>query len=169
VPAGRADPALSLLVGEMLFALNPGTRLCAASLVAASPYRRGVAQGLAAELTASRVALDRSGWPDVVLAALRMVGGAPERAVLERLAATPGIANGVARTAAYSLAHVAGTTDRRYFDEVLRRGPSPDVLDGLVYSAGVTNLRPVLEAIHSAGNLPARPRQAAAWWLNRAA
>lgn len=164
-----ADPTLGLLVAEMLFALGPGTRLSAASMIAASPYRSGVARALTAELTSSRVVLDRSGWPDVVLAALRMIGGAAERGMLERLAATPGVATEVARTAAYSLAHLPGTTDRLYWQQVLRLDTSPDVLDGLVYSAGLTKLRPVLEAIRNARDLPARPRRAAAWWLNRAA
>ncbi len=167
--ARGSDPALELLVGEMLFALGPGTRLSAASLLAASPYRVGIASALTAELTSSRVVLDRSGWPDVVLAALRMIGGAAERAMIERLAATPGVATEVARTAAYSLAHVPGTTDRQYWKRVLRLDTSPDVLDGLVYSAGLTKLRPVLEAIQNATDLPPRPRRAAAWWLNRAA
>ncbi|MFC3765736.1 helix-turn-helix domain-containing protein [Tenggerimyces flavus] len=169
VAAGANDPALELLVGEMLFALGPGTRLSAASLIAASPYRTGVARALTAELTRSRVVLDRSGWPDVVLAALRLVGGAAERGILERLAATPGVATEVARTAAYSLGHLPGTTDRQYWEQVLRLDTSPDVLEGLVYSAGLTKLRPVLEAIQNAPDLPARPRRAAAWWLNRAA
>ncbi|NEA37464.1 hypothetical protein [Streptomyces sp. SID13031] len=168
VPA--EDVILTQLVSEMLFSLCPGSRLSAASTIAASPYRASAAAAVAAELRHPSGL--RLGWATALLDALRIVGGSAERRLVERLTVSPEIPEPLAATAAYSFCHLGGRTPDEFWAsaiaaQTVHRSSAPRVavLRGLVYSAGMTGTAPVLARLREDPTSPA-VRTAAGWWLD---
>jgi hypothetical protein len=107
--------------------------------------------------------------------ALRAVGGAAERPVVERFILSPGLPAPVVAAAARNIGHLGGTSDDRYWTRALRlqrdlhlRQGSPvsgAILRGLVYGLGISWNDPVLGQVRDDQEMPWQAREAAAWWL----
>jgi hypothetical protein len=170
------DPVLPSLVSELLFSPSADVRLVASSLLAASPYRAALAQGVALELAAANVITDQPDWADSLLDTLRLIGDSGQLPLVQRLAIADGVPASIARSAAVSLAHVGGQIHRDYWVRVVgryatlwRRHHRPrhaDQLNGLIYSAGTLGELQLLAALKDDTTLPAQCRTAATWWLN---
>lgn len=170
------DPMLPEFVAEFLFSSSADVQLVAASLLAASPYRSGLAQVVVGELTTVGVATDQPDWADTLLGSLRLIGDVHQLDLVKRLAIAEGSPAQTAPAAAVRLGHVGGAAEPEYWRRVpgkyvtlwQRHGRQTDAdqLDGLVYSAGILGQVTVLRALHADTTLPGQTRASATWWLN---
>ncbi|MFJ2237926.1 XRE family transcriptional regulator [Streptomyces sp. NPDC087859] len=172
----RTDATLSLLVTEMFCHPVFDVRLHTSLLLAATPYRRPLADAAVAELSRSRIAATVScALP--VLGALRIIGDARHRASVERLALTSGLPRATISAAVHSLGHIdAHPGDDAFFTRALthyarqwaqRRDPvAATTLSGLVYAMGRAGRTDLLRDVRDRAEHPLTARQAAAWWLN---
>ncbi len=178
-PESFTDDVLPQLVEELLFDPSGEARLQVATLIAASPYRAGIARALSAELRRGRVLTgdpDRSG---ALLSALRMMGGRPERGLIERIVLADGLPGPTISVAAYALGHFSGLPPDSWWDGAIskhladwHRTKSPTnlaALRGLAYSAGVTGNQPPLRRLKADPIAPSAVRAAATWWQNQPA
>ncbi|MEU7588887.1 hypothetical protein AB0A95_21645 [Micromonospora sp. NPDC049230] len=173
VPRFR-DEVLPVLLDEMLF--NPvfDIRLLAAITVGGTPYRRPLAAGLAAELSGATVL----GAPvaPAMIEALRVLGGAEQRAVIEQLITASGVPARVTVAAAQAIGHVGGRSEDRFWSQAItyhaglwqrtHRPAHAAALSGLTYGVGMTRNRAVLHRLRTDDRMPERVRAAATWWLN---
>jgi hypothetical protein len=167
------DPLLPVLVGEMLLHPVSDVRLYAAMTVAATPYRTVASAAMSREL--SRLAVAR----DVALAgrlleALRVVGGAAERPLVQRLALAPTLPDEVVRAATSALSHMGGRSPRAFWESALAlrpgagarpRPPGGRAASAAVYGLGISGETDLLRRVAADLRIPAMTRAAASWWL----
>ena len=168
------DGMLATLVDEILYSPLPDVRLYAGVAVRATPYRGPVAAALGTELSRIGVA-DHGDLSVCIMDALRLLGGAPQRAIVERFTLNPGLPPPVRVSAARNLGHLGGTSEDRYWiraidlhSQLARRHQSPAsgaTLRGLVYALGMARNDALLARIRDRPEVPGQARAAASWWL----
>jgi hypothetical protein len=169
------DPVLPVLVHEMLADPVFDVRLCAMFLLYASPYRPHLAEALATELiTLLRRRTERLRTLRI-LESLRVLGGPPQRALVERLLLARDMPAEIHDMAAYTLGHIGGrstvtfyrTAFSRYSGHRVRTSAAHDasVLDRLIYAFGIHHNDELLRTATADQTLPGTVRTAAAWWL----
>lgn len=173
-PPPFRDEVLPVLVDEMLFSPVFDVRMYAAIAVSGTPYRQPLAAGLAAELNGRTVLADPVA--PAMIEALRLVGGAEQRAVIERLTTASGVHGSITVAAAQAIGHVGGRSDDRfwrtavaYHAELWRRTGQPTneaALNGLTYGLGMTRNPALLRLLRADDRMPQPVRAAATWWLN---
>ncbi|MFF8930128.1 XRE family transcriptional regulator [Streptomyces longwoodensis] len=163
------------LVTEALASPLFDVRLYAAFLLAATPYRLTLADALAAELVRPlTVRHEELAVP--LLEALRVLGDHSHRALLQRLAVTPGVPRRTAYAAVRGLGHVAPERSAGDFlrDAVAHhhgawlssRDPvTAATLESLVYALGMAGRDDLLTTIRERADYFPAARTAAAWWL----
>jgi hypothetical protein len=169
------DDVLPGLVHEMLYDPVFDVRLCTMFLVYATPYRRPLAGALANELL-RRVSRGPLEQVRTVLDSLRVLGGAPERRLIERLLIAGQAPAPVLDAASYALGHVGGTSSDAFWSAAIARYTDRWVrphdphtlstLDRLVYGIGITDRQSLLRAATQDPHLPATVRTAASWWAD---
>lgn len=172
---GFTDRLLPELLDELLYSPVPDVRLYTALLLAASPYRAPLARALAAELVTPGAVHDVGRMP-VLLGALRILGTAAERPLVERLIIDGSLPPHVATIAAHAIGHIGGRSEDRFWLHALHRharqwerergGGAAATLRGLVYALGIADNRPLLSRVRGDVQLPAPARTAATWWLD---
>jgi hypothetical protein len=172
-PPWAYDPTLATVFDQMLYHTNPDTRLWAAFLIAATPYRAPAAAALGAALP--QTAVSRPGLATTILDALRIIGEAPQRAIAERLLLSRGLPDRVTIAAAHTLGHIGGTSSPTYWTRALdlhtrrwhqqRTPASWHILRSLIYDIAITRNNPILTTIRDHPTTPAHTRTAATWWL----
>ena len=177
-PVGFTDELLPVLVDEMLFAPVLDAALHSALLLRSSPYGPAVASAIAAELATPRVVSDPP-LANAMLAALRIVGQAEQRPLVERLALTPGLRSDVVSAAISCLAHIGGSSPDKFWLTALERHglawrryqarQSVEALTTLVYGLGIAHNLQLLALVRADDQAPPPVRRAAGWWLDRPA
>lgn len=170
------DPALPLVVAEMIDDPVFDVRLSAAFQIYSTPYRATVSQTLGEELLAEwrrRGDLDRM---ERILESLRVLGGPAQRRLVERMLLGRDTSPAVRDMAAYALGHIGGTSTDAFLlaviDAALRRWArdrdphDASVLDRVVYAIGMSRRPDLLPRVLAEPDLPAPVRTAARWWLN---
>ncbi len=170
------DEMLAALVDEMLYSPVSDVRLYAAVAIQATPYCEPVAVALAAELSRIAVAA-HTDLSICIMDALRLLGGAGQRPVVERFTLSPGLPPPVMAAAARNLGHLGGTSDNRYWMRAIDlqcqrslRQDSPAgsaALRGLVYGLGMARNDRLLTYIRDRHEMPWQARAAASWWLGQ--
>jgi hypothetical protein len=170
------DETLATVVDEMLYDPVPDVRLEAAFLLNATPYRVPVAAALGAELSRCAAAAGTD-LAMCILDAMRLIGGVEQRSVVERIMLSPGIPAPVLVSAARNIGHLGGTTDDRYWNQVLARHAQPSklaasqasgaILRGLVYALGMARNDGMLSRVRDLPGMPGQARRAASWWLGQ--
>ncbi|MFG1888106.1 hypothetical protein ACGFIR_09580 [Micromonospora sp. NPDC049051] len=168
------DHALPVLLDEMLFSPVFDIRMQAAITVSGTPYRRPLAAGLAAELTRPTV-LGATVAP-YLIEALRLVGGAEQRPVIERLIIARGLPAPVTIASAQAIGHIGGRSENLFWRQALahhaqlwlhtRRPANAAALNGLTYGLGMARNRAVLHELRADNRMPEQVRAAATWWLS---
>lgn len=165
---------LARLVAELLFHPLSDARLYAAMLVAATPFRTPLARVLATELDPARS--ERLAANLRLLTALRVLGGATERPVVEGIVTAPRLPPDLVRMACFTVGHLTGSSDRRFWEQALRRhlgswtrtrdAAAFAAVTGLIYSLGISGQRGFLRDLRDTPGLPDPARRAATWWLD---
>jgi hypothetical protein len=175
-PADEAspDPFLPVFIHEMLHDPVFDVRLCTMFLLYATPYRAPLAHALARELLSTIRRRGRSDRIQTLLDALRILGGADERRLIETLVLSEQLAGDVRDSAAYALGHVGGASCDEFYRRALSLHTeharsdhgtrSASVIDRLVYCIGISGRRTLLQEVINQPELPAHIRTAAAWW-----
>jgi hypothetical protein len=173
-PDAGADPMLSRMLAAMVFSPNQNERLLAGLVIAATPYRQPVGAALTSELTAA--AARAVPLTTAILGAIPLVGRPVDRPIVERFASAAGLPPPISDTATWSLGHVPGRSERRFWLtalaaharawQVTRNPAALSALSGLTYSLGIGRNDDLLTAIRADTRLPAAIRAAAGWWLN---
>jgi len=156
------DERLATLVDEMLYSPVSDVRLYAAVVIQATPYREPVAAALGGEL--SRIAAATHADLSIcIMDALRLLGGAPQRAFVERFTLNPRLPPPV-MAAARNLGHLGGTREDRYWmravhlqGQLAMRHQSPAsnaTLRGLVCALGMARNDPMLARIRDRHEIP---------------
>jgi hypothetical protein len=174
--AAFTDDVIPILIDEMLFAPVLDVRFNAGLLIWASPYSAPVAAALAAEITRAGTVMD-SRLTICFLSALRIVGGAAQRPLIERLTLASGLAPQVSLSAVHCLGHVGGKSADafwlnaldRYAERWRRYGDqySEEALGSLVYGLGIHRNLGLLNCVRDDRSAPTPVRKAGAWWLAR--
>lgn len=172
IPTPR-DAHLHTLISEAVFCDVFDQRLYAQLMLYSTPYRPAVADALGRELARS--------WHDPVLAvplleALRVLGMADQRLLIERLLLDPVAPASIRDEAACALAHADGQTRTGYWRRVIdaqlaRYGRSRlptelSVLDRITYAVGMADDLTALAEIAGRPEMPQRVRVSARWWLS---
>jgi hypothetical protein len=173
---GFTDDLLPVLVDEMLYAPVLDVRLYAAVLIQGTPYAPQVAAAVGAELAKPQVVADPT-LANSLLGGLRIIGGAAERPLVERLILAPGIPPDVAVEAVRSIGHVGGVSTDRFWLTALalhsrgwrrhRSRHNAAALTGLVYGLGITRNLRLLARVRDDEEAPDPVRASARWWLDR--
>ena len=168
------DEMLAAVVNEMLYSSVCDVRLYAAIILQATPYAGPVATALGTELT--RIApASQAERAICILDALRMIGGAQQRPIVERFTLRPGLPAPVITAAARNIGHLGGTSEDGYWMRAIDRqrqlhlrNASPSgsaTLRGLVYGLGMARNDSLLSHVRDRDDLPSQAREAASWWL----
>jgi hypothetical protein len=171
-----ADTVLPELLDELLFSPDPGDRLHAGFLIAATPYRETVSAALTEEVVP---ALRGDGGHLVaVLAALGALGHGTDRGLLEHLVLAPAVNPAVNEAAARAIGLVPGRSGAGFWAAALRRHlavwqethapTSLTTLRRLVQALGTAEERALLTAVGADQDIPSAVRTAAGWWLTLA-
>lgn len=171
------DNMLALLVDEMLYSPVSDIRLYAAVLANATPYRQPLAAALAAELARTVAAVRDTGLAERILDALRVVGGAAQRPIVEHLTLGRGLPPPLVAAAARNIGHLGGASPDAYWSRAItshsqlwkRHGSaaSEAVLRSLVYGLGIARNTAQLARVCDSSDIPVQARQAASWWLGQ--
>ena len=169
------DETLAALVDEMLYSPVSDVRLYAAVAIQATPYREPVAAALGTELVRIAAAA-HTDLAVCIMDALRLLGGAQQRPILERFTLNAGLPQPVVASAARNIGHLGGTSDDRYWlravelqSQLSQRHGSAEgsaTLRGLVYGLGMARNDPLLTRIRDRPEMPTQARAAASWWLS---
>jgi hypothetical protein len=170
------DDVIPILIDEMLFAPVLDVRFNAGLLIWASPYSAPVAAALAAELCRGGAVTDTR-LTICLLSALRILGQAPQRPLIERLVLASGLPPQVSLAAVHCLGHVGGRSPDSFWLNALDRygerwrrygdAPSSEALGSLVYGLGIARHLPLLRRVRDDRTAPMPVRAAGAWWLAR--
>ncbi|WBB77251.1 hypothetical protein O7606_13160 [Micromonospora sp. WMMD882] len=162
------------LVAELLFDPLSDTRMYATMLVAATPFGVPLARVLADELDPART--ERLTRNVRLVTALRVLGGAEQRPVVEGIVTAPRLPSELSAAACFAIGHLGGVSDRRFWGAALRRhvdawrrtrdAAAFTAVTGLVYSLGVSGQQGYLRRLRDAPGLPDPARRAATWWLD---
>jgi hypothetical protein len=176
-PETFTDDVFPQLVEELLFDPSEEARLEVSMLIAASPYRAGIARALSAELRRGRTLIGDPERSGTLLSALRMMGGRPERGLIERIVLADGLPGPTVSVAAYALGHFTDLPPDSWWDSAIskhladwHRTKSPTsvaALRGLAYSSGVTGNQTPLRRLKADPTTPSAVRAAATWWQNQ--
>ncbi len=168
------DETLAALVDEMLYSPVSDVRLYAAVAIQATPYRGPVAAALGTELFRIAAATHTE-LAICIMDALRLLGGAEERRILERFTLNPGLPAPVMASAARNIGHVGGASEDRYWMRAVnlhcqlsqRHDPAAGnaTLRGLVYGLGMARNDHMLARVRDHREMPWQARGAASWWL----
>ncbi|MEV0732610.1 hypothetical protein [Polymorphospora sp. NPDC050346] len=174
LPHDPANDMFPTLVRELLFHPLSDIRLYTAMLIAATPYREPPARALADELAGIR-APERLELNGCIIAALRALGGAEQRPLVERITVGSGIPGPLVVLATHAIGHLGGHSDDRYWaaavdhhNRLWRRHRDPlheSALRGLVYGLGIARRQALLSRLRDDPAAPQPARGAAAWWL----
>ncbi|MEV4754317.1 hypothetical protein AB0J86_04260 [Micromonospora sp. NPDC049559] len=170
----KADDIFSVLVEDALFHPSPDVRLYTGFLLDATPYRAGLANALAAELTGDRIR-SNPGLAEAILDSIRVLGGAGQEQLVQRLIVASGVPSTVRIAAAFALGHFGAEVPKSLVLQVARQmdGPPTDaspqtgVMEGTVYAAGLKGDDELLRHLISDRRVPTALRRSANWWLNR--
>jgi len=175
-PPAFTDDLLPTLIDEMLFDPVSDNRLYASLLIYATPYRQPVAAAVAAELAKPQVVGDVT-LAGSMLSVLRVLGGPPQRPLIERLVLATGLPAAVPAAAARHIGHVGGSSvDAFWLTAIAMHGRrwrrhrekhSAAALHGLVYALGMARNNRLLTRIRDDQEAPPPVRDAARWWLGR--
>jgi len=167
------DHVLPRLIDEMLHAPISDTRLYAAFLIRATPYREPVANALGWGISRIR----RAEHPFLLcrfLEALRILGGAAERRLVEGLT-DPRVPFQVQEAAFQALGHMGGTSEASFWQRsfachnaLASAGNSSGerLLNHAVYSVSMKRNITELRSFADDSTLAASVRAAAQWWLS---
>jgi hypothetical protein len=171
-----ADDVVPVLVDEMLFDPVLDVRFNAGILIWASPYAAAMSAALGAELTRAG-ALQDTRSAICLLSAMRILGAAPQRPLIERLALARGLSPQVSLAAVHCLGHAGGkSTDAFWLNAVDRYaqrwrrhgdGHSAEALGAVVYGLGIARNLGLLRRVRDDRTAPPPVRAAGAWWLGR--
>lgn len=174
--AAFTDDVLPVLVDEMLFAPVLNVRFNAGILLWASPYAAAMSAAVGAELTRAG-ALQDTRLAICLLSAMRILGAAPQRPLIERLSLASGLPPEVSLAAVHCLGHVGGkSSDGFWLNAVDRYGErwrrygdshSAEALGAVVYGLGITRNQGLLRRVRDDRTAPVPVRAAGAWWLGR--
>jgi hypothetical protein len=169
------DKLLPSLLYEILFHPVLDTRLYTTLLVDATPYKQPLAVALASELASQSHSLDAT-LASSILGALRILAGAEQRPLIERLTVASGFPAPVTLSAARALGRIPGVSKQHYWKNAVsfwvknwkmhRDSGSAIVLHYLVYALAMSEEAVLLAGIRSDASIPSSVREAAAWWLN---
>jgi hypothetical protein len=174
--AAFSDDVIPVLIDEMLFAPVLDVRFNAGLLIWASPYQGPVAAAVAAEIARAGTVLDTR-LTICLLSALRILGGAPQRPLIERLVLASGLSPQVSLSAVHCLGHAGGKSSDAFWLNALDRyaqrwrrygdSHSEEALGSLVYGLGIHRNLPLLRKVRDDRTAPELVRAAGAWWLAR--
>ena len=169
------DPFLPLVIQDMLDDPVFDVRLCAMFQLYSTPYRAAVATVLGAELRTVLRLRGNQQSIESLLESLRVLGGEPERALIELLLIQRDVVPQVRDMAAYALGHIGGRSSDALFREAARGAVrrwvrdhddyESSVLDRLVYAIGMSRQHHLLPEFLRDPDMPDRVRVAARWWL----
>jgi hypothetical protein len=169
------DRLLPALLDEMLFSPVFDVRLYAAMLLSSTPYHRPLAFALAAEL-ANRGATRSADVAHAMIEALRVLGEAEHREIIERLITAEGVPASITLVATRAIGHIAGRSDDGFWKSAIahhgqlwhrtQSDTNASALSWLIYGLGMTRNNEVLQLVRDDPETPAVARAAAAWWLN---
>jgi hypothetical protein len=170
---GEHEQMLATLIAEMISDPSSDVRLYTSCLVHAAPYRQDLADVIAEELGRASVLRD-SRLAEPLLDALRFLGDARHRPLLERLILAPGLPAAIAAAAAHHLGHVGSHSENAFWTKALsmhlgrwaahHTPMTTAVLRDLVYALGRAGRIDVLERLRLDVRFPTQARAAAAWW-----
>ncbi|MEV6847039.1 hypothetical protein [Actinoplanes sp. NPDC051411] len=159
---GTPDDLLTRVADEMLFSANPDVRLHAAQVLGATPFRAALADACCTELRKPAVAGDPA-LAGALLDALPFVAGPEHRRTVETLVTASGLPAETAGSAAWTVAHVPGTSSDLFWAGALRR---PVCRPGLTYALGISGRHDWLTRLADDPAMPGEVRSAARWWSN---
>ncbi|MGK5740034.1 hypothetical protein [Micromonospora sp. URMC 103] len=169
------DRLLPVVLHEMLFSPVFDVRMYAAMLLAGTPYRRPLAAILGTELSASAPG-GPVRWTLTLIEALRIIGTAQQRPMMERLTIAAGLPPAITLSAIQAIGHIGGESDNRYWRAAIahhvlrwrqtRTGTPVPALVGLVYALGIARNEHMLQLVRRDIASPGECRAAASWWLN---
>ena len=152
-PPTFTDDLLPTLIDEMLFDPVSDVRLYASLLIDATPYRQPVAAAVAVELAKPQVVGDVT-LAGSMLSALRVLGGPPQRPLIERLVLATGLPAAVPAAAARHIGHVGGSSvDGFWLTAIAMHGRRLAPASGEAQCGGPTRAR--LRTGHRAQQPPA--------------
>jgi hypothetical protein len=167
------DEMLARLVDEMLFSTNLDTRLHAAQLTGATPFREPLADALCGELRAPVVLRDTT-LACAILETLPFIATRQHRPMVETILLARGIGGATSTAAAWTIAHLPGDSDPAFWPRVLDRHArtwtqsrsthARETLRGLTYALGVAGAAAALASVRMNADLPPDSRHAAQWW-----
>jgi hypothetical protein len=170
------DEIVPVLVDELLFAPVLDVRFNAGILLWASPYAKPMSTAVGNELTRP-AALQDPRLALCLLGALRIVGAAAQRPLVERLALASGLPPQVSLAAVRTLGHVGGVSSDEFWLRALERygdwwrrhndAVSEEALESLVYGLGIARNHALLRRVRDDRTAPLPVRVAGAWWLGR--
>ncbi|WP_285685466.1 hypothetical protein [Actinoplanes sp. NBRC 103695] len=173
---GYRDLELARIIHDMLFDPVFDSRLYAAFLLQASPYRDGVAAALTSEVARADLRAG-SAWVTTLFEALRVVGTARQRPTIEQYVVATGISQEVNDNAAYALGHIGGHTSYEVWQRTIghhlrlwqttQAADHASTLDRLVYALGMAREWSLIRRLAQTPNLPAAVSTAAGWWLTQ--
>jgi hypothetical protein len=174
---GHVDHVLPVLIDELLFHPAGEVRVNAALLLYASPHAATVAAAIAAELVRGRARADAALGPPLIRA-LRLIGGAQQRPVVEQLVlAPPGVPREVSDAAVHAIGHLDGSSSDHFWWRAISHhrdawrgrhdGGTIAALRALVYGLGLARNTPLLRRVRYESDVPEVVRAAAGWWLAR--
>lgn len=176
-PAEQDSAILHELITTMLIEPDGDLSLLAAQTLAATPYRRPLAQAVRNEIARPATLTGPSEWSTTLIAALRALGSPADLPLLGRIVNASGIPAETIRVAAFAIAHLEAeipqawwmrtvATNLRRSEHQISLRAHTEILRGLTYSAGITGSRAGLELIRTSESAPYEARAAAGWWLN---
>lgn len=170
----QATAVLGTLIDALLHHPVADARLYAAMMLCASPHGPRIAAALATDLhQAATARTEARAVP--MLHALRVLGGADQRAVVADLSLAPGLPHAVSLAAVHALAHIGGRSPETYWRAVFHQqvrvamgaAEQHRVLKRLVYGfamGGELDLLTRLVAEHQSRTTPAQ--HLSGWWTN---
>lgn len=167
------DQILPEIIGEMLHTPISDTRLYAALLLRATPYREPVADALAWSLRQPRNARDPL-MASRLLEGLRILGGVAERPLVQALTG-PQVPFRIQEAAFQALAHMGGCSQPAFWRQTFAaHGPDGStgcaardrLLGHAVYAMGIKRDFAGLQGVAADQASSPAVRVAARWWLN---
>ncbi|WBB76422.1 hypothetical protein O7602_13185 [Micromonospora sp. WMMD1128] len=167
----RADVFLPFLVDDILHHSSLDVRLYTRFLLAATPYRSGLARALADEIANGR-ARHEPAKTETVLDSLRILGDDRQQGLIDRLIIAEDLPTAVRVSAAHAGGHIGNGPSDAAVEGVVQRlahrvPEGLSVLEAIIYALGLRERQGTLRQLATDARLPEVARRAAAWWLNR--
>jgi hypothetical protein len=157
------DPLLEPILFQAIFSTNIDLRVRASSVLAASPFREAVANGIGQLLSAD---LGKVGSAVAPLAgALGELGESEHRAVLESLLVKARFDAGVVSAVATALGHLPGTTPATLWTGLLSASEADESTHrAVLYAAGMNRDSAFLDLVDANPSYSEQVRSGARWW-----